>query len=115
MSGVPAVVLLQEGGAAPGGDMSFLLVMGVIFLIFYVLVIRPQQKKQSDHEQSLKAIEKGDEVITMGGLHGKVTGTSEDVLTVELGTLKSGDRMRVKVQRSRIDSVTKAGKGGDGS
>lgn len=114
MNAVPAVVLMQEG-APPAGDLSFLLVMGVIFLIFYVLVIRPQSKKQREHEEALKAIEKGDEVVTMGGLHGKVTGTSDEVLTVELGVLKSGDRMRVKVQRARIDSVVKAGKGGEGS
>ena len=62
----PTVVPLQA--AEPVGmDMSFFLVMGVIFLIFYMLVMRPQQKRQREHEAALKAVGKGDRVITTGG------------------------------------------------
>jgi len=106
MSGLPAVVLLQQQGAP---DYSFFLMMGAIFLIFYFLLIRPQQRRQKEHEKMLASVEKGDDVVTVGGLHGRVTGTSDDVLTVEVAVLKSGDRVRVKVQRSRIDSVQKPG------
>jgi preprotein translocase subunit YajC len=58
----------------------------------------------------LKAIEKGDSVVTTGGLHGKVIGVTDDVLTLDIGGVKS-DRMRVKVARMRIESVIKAKKG----
>jgi len=51
----------------------------------------------------LKAIEKGDDIVTTGGLHGKVTGVTDDVLTVEIAVLK-GERVRVKVSRSAIES-----------
>jgi preprotein translocase subunit YajC len=109
---LPAVALLQ---AAPSGfDPSFLMLMASIFFIFYFLVIRPQQKRQKEHDASLKAAEKGDSVITTGGLHGKVVGTSDDVLTVEIASLKGGEKVRVRVERSRLESVTKA-KGGEES
>lgn len=107
MTGLGTAVWLQQGAPAP--DYSTFLMMGAILVIFYMLVIRPQQRRQKEHEQLLKAIEKGDTVITSGGLHGKVTGTTDDVLTVEIATLQGGDRVRVKVARARIDSVSKAG------
>jgi preprotein translocase subunit YajC len=77
--------------------------MAAIFLIFYFLLIRPQQKRQKEHDAMLVAIEKGDEVITSGGLHGKVVGTTEDTLTLEIGAVK-GERIRVKVARGKIES-----------
>jgi preprotein translocase subunit YajC len=87
--------------------------MGMILLIFYFLLIRPQQRKQKEHERMIKGVERGDSVVTAGGVHGRVTGVSEDVLTVEIAALKGGDRVRVKVDRSRIDSVMKATKSGE--
>ena len=57
----------------------------------------------------IKGIEKGDGVVTSGGLHGTVTGVTDDVLTVEIAVTK-GDRVRVKVSRPRIETVTKTGK-----
>ena len=85
-----------------------------IFLIFYFLLIRPQQKKQKGLEKMLKAIEKGDNVVTAGGLHGRVTGVTEHVLTLDIGGVK-GERVKVKVARSRIESVEHASKKGEAS
>ena len=51
----------------------------------------------------LKSIEKGDQVVTAGGLHGKVVGTAEDTLTLEIAALK-GERVRVKVARAKVDA-----------
>ena len=97
--------------AAPEpSPLGMLVPMGLIFLIFYFLLIRPQQKRQREQEAMLKAIEKGDAVVTAGGLHGKVVGLTDDVLTVEVAALK-GERVRVKVSRARIDSVQHAKKG----
>ena len=102
MSGFPAAILLQaEPQGSPIG--GFLVPMLLIFLIFYFLLIRPQQKRQKQQEAMIKGVEKGDSVVTAGGLHGKVTGVTEDVLTVEIAVLK-GERIRVKVARNRIDS-----------
>lgn len=108
MSLMPAFVMLQAGEPAQQSPLGMFVPMAAIFVIFYFLLIRPQQKKQKDQEAMLKAIVKGDDVVTAGGIHGKVTGVTDDVLTVEIAVLK-GERVRVKVARSRIDSVTKKG------
>jgi preprotein translocase subunit YajC len=99
-----------QAAAEPASPFGMLVPMGLIFLIFYFLMIRPQQKRQRDQQKLLESIEKGDDVVTAGGLHGKVVGTTEDVLTLEIAALK-GERVRVKVSRSKIDSVQKAKKG----
>jgi preprotein translocase subunit YajC len=96
--------------AAPEqSPLGMLVPMGLIFLIFYFLLIRPQQRRQRDLDQMLKAIEKNDNVVTAGGLHGKVVGITDDVLTIEIAALKA-ERVRVKVSRSKVESVTKGKK-----
>ena len=103
--------VLLQGQAAPF-DPSFFMMMGSIFLIFYLLVIRPESTKRKQHDAAIKAAEKGDQVVTTGGLQGLITGATDDIVTVEIAALKSGERIRVKVQRSALSSVSKAGKGG---
>jgi preprotein translocase subunit YajC len=105
VSVLPGLVPLQADPAG-GGILSFLPFI-LIFLIFYFLLIRPQQKKQQQQQKMLEAIDKGDAVVTAGGLHGKVVGVTDDVLTLEIAALK-GERVRVKVARAKIDSVQKA-------
>ena len=86
-------VLLQ---AQPGGlDPSFMLMLGSIFLIFYMLVIRPENRRRKDHEASVKGAERGDEVTTSGGLRGMVMGTTDDIVTVEIAKLQPGRRQQV--------------------
>lgn len=98
-----------QAASEPSPFGSLLIPMGLVLLIFYFLTIRPQQKRQQEHEAKLKAIEKGDAVVTAGGLHGKVVGVADDVLTLEIAALK-GERVRVKVSRAKVDSVTKGKK-----
>lgn len=114
MNALPGMVQLQATPEpAPGGPPGFLgspfTLMIALFLIFYLLLIRPQQKQRRDHENLLKGIEKGDAVVTSGGLHGRVVGVTDDVLTLEIASLK-GERVRIKQQRSRIESVQKGAK-----
>lgn len=117
MMGVPAAILLQAEGAPPGQDYSFFLMMGLIFVIFYVLVMRPQQRQQKERDEAIKAAVKGDRIVTAGGLHGVVSGVADDTLTVEIARVKGGAKVEVEVSRSGITSVVKAGakEGGDGS
>jgi preprotein translocase subunit YajC len=105
VSGLAGLVWLQAGGAEPS-PFGMLIPMLAIFLIFWLLLIRPQQRKQREQEQMLKSIEKGDDVVTTGGLHGRVVGTTDDTLTLEIAAVK-GERVRVKVSRARIESRTK--------
>ena len=73
----------------------------LIFVVFYFLLIRPQQKKMRDHREMLAAIRRGDEIVTGGGIVGKVTKVGEDDrLTVEIA-----DEVRVKVVRSTVTLV----------
>ena len=111
MSFLPLWVPLQAQEPSPFG---MLVPMGAIFLIFYFLLIRPQQRQQKEREQMIAAIGKGDRVMTAGGIHGVVTGTADDVLTIEIANLK-GERVRIKVDRGRVDRRLEAAGGkGDG-
>lgn len=103
---LPGLIVLQEAPSS-GSPFGMLVPMAAIFAIFYLLLIRPQQKKQKNLEAMLKGIAKGDQVVTSGGLHGKVTGVTEDVLTLEIASVKGGERIRVKHARSRIETVQK--------
>ncbi len=89
------------GGGAAGGDMNFIFVMIAIFAIFYFLLIRPQQKKQKETKTMLDNLAHGDMVVTAGGLHGKISAITEQIVTLEVA-----DKIKVKVSRSHIAGVT---------
>jgi len=81
--------------------MSFLPIV-LIFVIFYFLLIRPQQKRAKEHRTLLSNLKLGDQVLTSGGIYGRVTGLRDDVVTVEIS-----DKVRVKVNRGNIAGVVK--------
>ena len=109
MNWLPSLIPLQAPPSDPSAFALPFVPIILIFGIFYFLLIRPQQKRQKEQQAMIKGIEKGDGVVTSGGLHGTVTGVTDDVLTVEIAVTK-GDRVRVKVSRPRIETVTKTGK-----
>ena len=78
--------------------MSPILMMLLMFGVFYFILIRPQVKKQREHEEVLKKLDKGDEVITRGGLIGKITGVQDQVLVIELQ-----EKVRVRIPRSYVE------------
>ena len=93
----------QGAPAAKGGgfgDPSFIIMMVMIFGIFYFLMIRPQQKKQKELQAMLNNLAYGDMVMTTGGIHGKITGLADAVITLEIA-----DKVRIKVARSAIGTV----------
>jgi preprotein translocase subunit YajC len=91
---------LGGGGTGGSGDVSFLIMMAVIFGIFYFLLIRPQQKKQKELKEMLANLTHGDVVVTSGGIHGKIAAMTGDVITLEIA-----DKVRIKVSRSFIVAV----------
>ncbi len=99
-----AAVLLQAAPGSQGSPLGMLMPIGAIFLIFYFLLIRPQQKKQKETEAMIKGVSKGETVVMAGGMHGKVTGATDDILTLEIATLK-GERVRIKVDRQKVERV----------
>jgi len=111
MHALPMAVWLQAQSPSPLN--SFLIPMVLVFAIFYLLLIRPQNKQRQEHQKMLESVDKGDEVVTVGGLHGRVVGTTEDLLTLEIANLK-GERVRVKVDRKSIERRTARGSEGGG-
>jgi preprotein translocase subunit YajC len=108
-----ALAIWLQAEAPPGqSPLGFLVPMLAIFVIFYFLLIRPQTKRQREHDQLLKELGRGDRVVTSGGLHGVVVGLSEDVLTLEVAAVGK-ERVRVKVDRRGIERVLEKGKGGE--
>jgi len=90
------------GGQAGNPLMTFMPLI-LMFVIFYFLLIRPQQKKQKEHKQMLENLTRGDRVITAGGLYGRVIETKDDVLTIDLG-----NDMHVQVGRGFISGLVAA-------
>jgi len=89
-----------------GGDWSFIVVMVILFAIFYFLLIRPQQQKQKELKAMIDNLAHGDTVLTSGGIHGKVVGLTDAIVTLEIA-----DKVKIKVSRSFISAVLqKAGK-----
>jgi len=92
-------------GAAPGGEsLVSLLPLVLIFVVFYFMLIRPQQKRQKEHQAMVAAVKAGDEVSTAGGLLGKVTDVKEAFVRVELA-----DNVVVTVQKHTISAVLPKG------
>jgi len=92
----------QDAGQ-PGGLMSFLPLI-IIFVIFYFLLIRPQMKRAKEHKKLVAELAKGNEVVTNGGLLGKITEVGESFVTVELA-----ENVQVRVQKHAISSVMPKG------
>jgi len=105
MSFLPVWIPLQAAEPSP---FSMLVPMGAIFLIFYFLLIRPQQTRQKEHDKMLEALAKGDKVVTTGGIHGEIIGAEAEVLTLEIANVK-GERVRIKVDRARVERRLVAG------
>jgi preprotein translocase subunit YajC len=93
---------LGQGGAGQGGAGGFsgFIPLILMFVIFYFLLIRPQQKKTKEHRQMISDLKKGDRIVTSGGIHGRITGLDDQTLTVEIA-----DKVRVKVARSNVGGM----------
>ena len=89
------------GAPGQGGQQGFGMFIPLILLfgIFYFLLIRPQQKRTREHKDLLANLRKGDQVITAGGLYGRITGLTDTVVTLEIT-----EKVRVKVARSQIST-----------
>ncbi|MGH7786851.1 MAG: preprotein translocase subunit YajC [Candidatus Binatia bacterium] len=89
-------------GGAPPTLISFL-PLALVFVVFYFLLIRPQQQKAKEHRVLLANLKKNDEVITSGGLYGRVLAMADDVITLEIAP-----NVKVRVSRPQIATVVSA-------
>ncbi len=92
------------GGGNGGGIVSVLPLMIGMFAIMYFLIIRPQQKQRKEREELLRAIKKGDRVVTTSGLYGTVVGLSEHSVT-----LKVAVQVKMEFERSAVGRIVPAG------
>ena len=91
-------------GAGGPAAMGNIVVMVAIFALFYVLLLRPQMKRAKEHRKMVETLAKNDEVVTSGGLLGKIIDVQESFLTVEIA-----DGVRVKVQKTAVTSIVPKG------
>lgn len=88
--------ILLQAPAGGAGTMNLIFIGGIL-LVFYFFMIRPQQKKQKDQKKFLEAVRKGDMVVTLGGIHGKIAAIDDGTITLDV------DRgAKIKVEKSSI-------------
>jgi len=102
---VSGLVLLQAQTGNPTGQMiSTLVTFGLVFVIFYFLIIRPQNKKQKEAQKMIEAVKKGDKVVTVGGVHGVISSVKETTVVI-----KVDDNTKIEFSKSAIQAVTAKG------
>jgi len=89
----------MAGGAEQqaGGGMEGIIMLVIMFAIFYLLLIRPQQKRAKQHKELVENLKSGDQVVTAGGLHGKIVAVQDDIITLEIAS-----NVRIKINRPSI-------------
>ncbi len=92
--------LLQAGGA-PGGGYSTLIMMGLMFVVFYFFLIRPQSKKAKEQANYIDTLKSGDKVITIAGIHGKIASVNEEDKTF---MIQVDGPTRLKIEKTSINS-----------
>jgi len=92
----------QGGEGGQGGLGGMLVPLILMFAVFYFLLIRPQQKKQKEHQRMVAELQKGDRVITSGGIHGVIASVKEETITV-----KAADNVKLEISRGNVTRVEK--------
>lgn len=111
MTAIASVASAQSPGAPPAGPGGTPMWMGNLFLIvsfmliFYFLLLRPQQKRQKQAQKMLESLKRGDRVITTGGIHGTILNVKDDVVTIKID-----DNVKVDVSKSAVTAVVGEGK-----
>ena len=100
-----ALFALQDGGAAPegfGGGMlvNYLVLIGILFAVFYFLLIRPERKRRTQMQDMISALKPGDKVITIGGIHGTVVGVTDKSIV-----LRIAEQVKIEVTRQAVGTV----------
>ena len=89
--------LCEQGGQQQGNPLLSLLPLVLIFVVFYFLLIRPQQKRQKKHQKLLQALDRGDRIVTSSGIHGTIANVKERTVIVVIA-----DGVKVEIEKSHI-------------
>lgn len=93
-----------QGASQPAGGSSFIFMMIVFFVIFFFLVLRPQMRQQKEHKKMVEALAKGDEVVTSGGMLGRITEVGDNFIALEIAK-----DTEVKVQKNAVTALMPKG------
>ena len=104
MNSLSPAAWAQAGGASTSSQFAPVLMMVVFVGIFYFLLIRPQQKKAKDHQTMVAKLSAGDEVVTSGGILGRIVEVSDAFVTLEVA-----DGVRLKIQKGQVTSLMPKG------
>ncbi len=96
---LPVSVAYAQGGGAGGAASFFSMILPfiILLLIFYFFLFRPQQKSAQRHEEMLKGLQRGDTVVTRGGLYGRIVNIKDDIVTLEVA-----DNVRVRIEKQAV-------------
>jgi preprotein translocase subunit YajC len=94
----------QGAPPAGGGQLQFAVLMGLMLVVFYFMLIRPQQKKAREHQTLVSKLASGDEVVTSGGILGRIVEVGDSFVTLEIA-----DAVRIKVQKFQIAQLMPKG------
>ncbi len=95
-------LFLAQAAQKPPMSAHFVFI-GLIFLIFYLLIIKPQKQKQSEHKKMAQSLKKNDEIITMGGIHGTVLNVKDKIVV-----LRIADNVKIEIQTNAIAGLRKS-------
>lgn len=101
---IPDAMAQAAGPGSPGGSFGFLGMMLLMVALFYFMLIRPQQKKQKEHQAMLSKLAAGDEVVTAGGILGRIVEVGDNFISIEVA-----DNVRIKVQRYQVTTLVPKG------
>ena len=99
-----STAMAQSATPTGGGGISSLIFMAAFIAIFYFMLIRPQQKRMKEQQAMLSKLQSGDEVVTSGGILGRITDVGESFITLEIA-----DGVRIRVQRAQISQLMPKG------
>lgn len=94
------ILIAQQAQDPTGNLISTIVMFGAIFAIFYFMVMRPQQKRAKEREKMLANVQKGDKVVTSGGLHGTIAGMEDNIIILQVS-----DNVKLKFEKAAITTV----------
>lgn len=95
---------MAQGAQAQGGGFEFFIMIGIFFLIMYFMIIRPQSKRAKEHKQMVDSLSKGDEVVSNGGVLGKITSVGDSYVDLQVA-----EGVEIKLQKTAVASVLPKG------
>jgi preprotein translocase subunit YajC len=107
---ISSVYAQTAPAAQPGAESSLMSIgfMVLIFIVFYFLLIRPQVKRQKEHKTMVEALSKGDEVVTAGGIVGKINDIADQYITLQVATV-NGQPVQLSIQRAAVQTLLPKG------